>query len=108
MRPHTVTLAGNSASNVRSAIAAARSAAYEAAGFSKDAVAQPSTVVALSTREKQLLDDFHAGKLLADLETLHQVTIMVRQMTTHVTSISHPRGGHSGVQLSLVTCKQAR
>ena len=75
--PYTVTLAGRSASSMRSAIAAARSAAYEA-GSSAAAVAWPSTVFALSTREKLLLDNIDGGRLLADLETLHRVTIMVR------------------------------
>ena len=79
--PHTVTLAGHSASNMRSAVAAVRSATYEK-GSSAAALARPSTVFALSTREKLLLDDFDGGHLLADLETLHKVTIMVRQMRT--------------------------
>ena len=70
--PHTVTLAGHSASNLRSAVAAVRSAAY-----GTRVVARQPTVFSLSTREKLLLSQFDGGRLLVDMEPLHRVTIMV-------------------------------
>ena len=90
--PHTMTFAGCSASDTRFGIAAVRSAAYKK-GSSAAAVARPTTGFALSLSEKLLLDDFDGGQLLADLETLHRATIMVRWMTNYKRlSICHPRG----------------
>jgi hypothetical protein len=103
--PHTVTLAGHSTSSMRSAVAAARSAAYET-GSSAAAVAWPSIVFALSTREKLLLDNIDGGRLLADLEALHRVTIMVRYMTQN-SFVIHMHNHYSGVQLFSITYHQS-